>query len=110
MSVNTVSVRRYRLPALAVVIAVVAAMMVAVLAVADATRTSSTREVSAPVADHVPTPYWLQRYLEFEAPTADSVATPYWLQRYLEFEAPGNSPTSSSEQEGGTRSPNEGLR
>jgi hypothetical protein len=110
MSTTTVSVGRYRLPALAVVVALVAAIALAVLAVADVTRTSSTREVSAPAANHAPTPYWLQRYLEFEAPTADYVATPYWLQRYLEFEAPGSDSTSSSGQEGGTRPPNEGLR
>ena len=90
MSTTTVSVGRYRLPALAVVVALVAAIALAVLAVADVTRTSSTREVSAPAADHASTPYWLQRYLEFEAPGSDS--------------------TSSSGQEGGTRPPNEGLR
>jgi hypothetical protein len=79
-----------------VVIALVAAIALAVLAVADATLTGSSREASAPAADYEPTPYWLQRYLEFEAPAADYVATPYWLQRYLEFEAPaGNSAAPS---------------
>jgi len=74
MSINTISVGRYRLPALAIVIALVAAIAVAVLAVADATPTGSSREVPAPAADYVATPYWLQRYLEFEAPAADSAA------------------------------------
>ena len=70
---------------IALVVAVVAAVGIAVLGVIDATRAGSAQErVPAPAA--VPTPDWLQRYLEFEAPVA--VPTPDWLQRYLEFEAP----------------------
>jgi hypothetical protein len=70
---------------LALVVAVVAAVGIAVLGVIDATRAGSSQaRVPAPAA--VPTPDWLQRYLEFEAPVV--VPTPDWLQRYLEFEAP----------------------
>jgi len=75
MSTTTVSVGRYRLPALAVVVALVAAIALAVLAVADVTRTSSSREAPAPASEYVPTPYWLQRYLEFEAPGSNSADT-----------------------------------
>ena len=92
MSVTTASVGRLRLPELATLIAlaIVGALTVTVLAVLDATRTGSHQEAPAPVAQDVPTPAWLQRYLEFEAPApvAQDVPTPAWLQRYLELEAP----------------------
>ena len=91
MSVNTASVGRLRLPELAtlVALAIVGALTVAVLAVLDATRTGA-HEAPAPVAQDVPTPAWLQHYLEFEAPApaAQDVPTPAWLQRYLELGAP----------------------
>ena len=92
MSVTTITVGRFRLPApaivTAVVLAVVAAITVAVLAIADTTRTGSSPEAPAPAADQAPTPYWLQQYLDLDAPAADHQATPYWLQRYLEFGEP----------------------
>ena len=88
MSITTVSVGRYRLPApaiaIAVVLAVVAAIAIAVLTVADTTPTGSP-DVPAPAAETVPTPYWLQQYLDLDAP-ADYVSKPDWMQqRDLEF-------------------------
>ena len=74
MSVNTVSVGRYRLPTLSIIIALMAAIALAVLAVADTTTTGSTPQVSTPAADTVPTPHLLQRYLDFEAPGSDTAA------------------------------------
>ena len=93
MSTTTISVGRFRLPAPAIVLAVVAAVLaaitVAVLAAADTTRTGSTPEAPAPAANDVPTPYWLQQYLDLDAPpAADHDTKPEWLQRYLEFGEP----------------------
>ena len=86
MSTTTVSVGRHRLPALAIVLALVAAIALAVLAVADTTTTGTTPQVSTPAAETVPTPYWLQRYLDLDAPAADYVSKPDWMQqRDLEF-------------------------
>jgi hypothetical protein len=84
MSVNTISAGRYRLPPLAIVIAIVAAFVLAALvvtAVADATKTGFSQEVPAPAAE-VPTPHWVQRYMEYEAPA--DVPTPHWVQRYVD--------------------------
>ena len=92
MSVTTASVGRLRLPELATLIAlaIVGALTVAVLAVLDATRTGSHQEVPAPVAQDVPTPAWLEHYLEFEAPApvAHDVPNPGSLQGDLVLGAP----------------------
>jgi hypothetical protein len=98
MSVTTISVGRFRppAPAIAIVQAVLAAITLAVLTIADTTRTGSSPEAPTPAADHAPTPYWLQQYLQFEAPAADHAPTPYWLQQYLQFEAPASDTAAPS--------------
>ena len=112
MSVNTAPVGRLRLPEIAsvVALAVVGALTVAVLALVDATRTGSHQEVSATVAEDMPTPAWLQRYLDYEAPAANDMPTPEWLKRYLQLgAAEGLGPTVPVDT-GVGRPVNEGLR
>ena len=113
MSVTTAPAGRLRLPELVSVIALalVGAVTVAVLAVADASRTGSHPVAPAPAAQDVPTPDWLQRYLDFEAPASTDVPTPEWLQRYLDFEAPEAAGSGGSADTGVPSRPvNEGLR
>ena len=96
MSVNTAPVGRLRQPEIASVIAlaVVAALTLAVLALVDAARTGTYEQAPAPAAQDVPTPEWLQRYLELEAPATNAMPTPEWLKGYLDFRAPeGDRPT-----------------
>ncbi len=84
MSVNTISAGRYHLPPVAIVVAIATAFVLAalaVVAVADATKTGFSQEVPAPAAE-VPTPHWVQRYMEHEAPA--EVPTPYWVERYMD--------------------------
>lgn len=120
MSTHTVSVGRSRPPAYAVVAAVVAAIAIAVLAVADLRfdvgpfgRADSTAEVATPSAADMPMPEWLKSYV---APKGSDMPTPEWLKSYLAPKASVTMPTpgwlehylqlgSSS-----TRPVNEGLR
>ena len=93
MSTHTVSVGRSRPPAFAAITALAAVLVIAALAFAamtfDAGSFSGTRssvEVPAPSADDMPTPEWLESYLEPRG--AVSIPTPEWLEGYLELEAP----------------------
>ena len=112
MSVNTAPVGRLRLPEIAsvVALALVGALTVAVLALVDATPTGFHQEAPAPVAQDMPTPEWLQRYLEFEAPTTNDMPTPEWLKRYLELGAAEGGGPAVPFDTGAGRPVNEGLR
>ena len=92
MSVTTITAGRHHLPALALTLAVLATIAVAVLAIANPARTGTgaTTQASAPAGETVPTPYWLQRYLDLDAPAANHQAKPESVQRYLEFGEPGH--------------------
>lgn len=90
MSTHVVPVVRHRASAVTLVLALVAAVAIAVVGVVDAPRAGSSEpRTTAPGV--VPTPEWLQHYLDFEAP-ADT-----------------DSPAPAG-RVSGTRPVNEGLR
>ncbi|GAA4408284.1 hypothetical protein GCM10023168_25400 [Fodinibacter luteus] len=67
MSTHVIPAGRHRASAIVILVALVAAIAVAVLAVVDAPPTGASQQgTTAPGA--VPTPDWLQRYLDVEAP------------------------------------------
>jgi hypothetical protein len=93
MSTHTISAGRYRPPAFAAITALAAVLVIAALAFALMTfgagsfsGTGSSVEVAAPAAGDMPTPEWLESYLEPAGAT--SIPTPEWLEHYLELEAP----------------------
>ncbi len=74
MSTYVVPVGRHRASGVLLVIAVVVAVTIAVLGVLDASRAGSSEGREAPAV--MPTPDWLQRYLDVEAPTGSDVPAP----------------------------------
>ena len=66
MSTHVVPVGRHRASAATLVLALVAAAAIAVVGVVDAPRAGSS-EARATAPGAVPTPEWLQRYLDLDA-------------------------------------------
>src|SRR5918995_2695814 len=98
MSTHTVSVGRYRPPAFAAITALAAVLVIASLAFAVMTfgaesfsGTGSTVEVPAPAAGDMPTPEWLESYLQPNGAT--SIPTPEWLESYLHARRTATPPT-----------------
>lgn len=75
MSTHAVPVVRHRASAATLVLALVASVAIVVLGVVDAPRAGSSEpRTIAPGA--VPTPDWLQRYLDVEAPAVADAPAP----------------------------------